>query len=1265
MPRKFLVTIQRPADIDVVRASGADVLAEYPSAVLVQTGDDGGDFGGLEAAELPEATVRTATARFEFDDALAAEAQDATVTPPDRRCYYLVQLVGPVKDEWLAELATVDAKLHGQLAGFRLLVGMLPQQRSTIESLPYVEQVTPYRPAMKVAPSLRGRQNADLALEDLIAVEDLRDAPARVEITVFEGESAEEVAAAVRASGGTVLTTDARTVIADAPTELLAAVAERQGVEAILPFEFSELHNDQARQIMRVPATASFGSFQLTGSGQIVGIADSGLDTGDAATLHADLAGRATVVSSPNQFGAQSLDPAPNDDGPRDEHAHGTHVAGSVIGNAAAAIAAGSPVRPRGVAPDAEVFFTSIGQRVTWNPAAFAPQPAPAAWGLYGIPGNLANLFQPAYAAGARIHTNSWGNSLPANFGQYTAQSRGVDQFMFDRRDMLILFSAGNNGADANNDIQVDADSVGPPGTAKNCLTVGATESQRPTGSVPAPGLDGVWSARFMRFGMFGATGGHVSDDPDGMALFSSRGPCDDGRTKPDLVAPGTNILSTRTSVYNAATIGRPVGTPPLWGEVAPATDPLRNLYCWSGGTSMSTPLVAGAGALVRQHLVQQRGHFLDGATPSGALIKAILVNGTMPIPGQYTGEVPAARPNNVTGFGRLDVTRAIAPDPLGTVLFSDDPSLALASGQMRVFSVQALDVSAPIRVTLCWTDAPSPVGVGQLQNQLYLQLVPPGGGPAIDADTTAFPVATNNVQMIEVAAPVAGTYEVRVRAINVVTRSAGSGAPAGTVQDFALVVANGMGLSTAPVSIAQVVDTTGSMEYFGFMAPARERATQLADFLRSGDRMSVTEFSERGVGASARTPFPIRTLTSFTPDWADLHTAINGLVGDGLTPIGAGLQAGWAQLAGEAAGRPRGIVLLSDGFNNQPPDPASVLPTIPTDVPIWAVALGPAAFSSALQSIAASRPGGAYFSLATDEDLHHLHEIYATLQALASGSSLIGLDSVSTDDPEHRHLSVDFDIEHGLAEAAFTASWSGAMADVQLIDPHGQPQTESAPAISVVDRSGHRIFRVGLPAPGRWTVRVDDAARGLRLTASAAAPSSLILSAGVRAAWRSTFIVNARLTRRTKGVDDARVTARLIRPRLRVEDVLERYAKHLDRIHLDPLVDEDGLSSVERQLVALAVLGSQATVGPGGLFDREVIEIELEAQGDGLYAALVDLPAPGAVRADIVARGELKGQPWQRHAQLSAVVGSTRVRKPVKPIRRRTDEPIVGAAQP
>ncbi|MEK7790051.1 MAG: S8 family serine peptidase, partial [Deltaproteobacteria bacterium] len=75
------------------------------------------------------------------------------------------------------------------------------------------------------------------------------------------------------------------------------------------------------------------------------------------------------------------------------------------------------------------------------------------------------------------------------------------------------------------------------------------------------------------------------SNNPNGLAAFSSRGPTPDGRLKPDVVAPGTNVLSARSHMPNSEK---------LWGEY-------NEHYLWSGGTSMATPLVSGSAALVRQ----------------------------------------------------------------------------------------------------------------------------------------------------------------------------------------------------------------------------------------------------------------------------------------------------------------------------------------------------------------------------------------------------------------------------------------------------------------------------------------------------------------------------------------------------------------------------------------------------------------------------------------------------------------------------------------
>jgi hypothetical protein len=83
---------------------------------------------------------------------------------------------------------------------------------------------------------------------------------------------------------------------------------------------------------------------------------------------------------------------------------------------------------------------------------------------------------------------------------------------------------------------------VSPPGSAKNCITVGATENNCPT--VTNTYGQG-WPSDFLTDPI---ASDRMADNPEGMVAFSSRGPTLAQRIKPDVVAPGTFILSSRSS---------------------------------------------------------------------------------------------------------------------------------------------------------------------------------------------------------------------------------------------------------------------------------------------------------------------------------------------------------------------------------------------------------------------------------------------------------------------------------------------------------------------------------------------------------------------------------------------------------------------------------------------------------------------------------------------------------------------------------------------
>ena len=224
----------------------------------------------------------------------------------------------------------------------------------------------------------------------------------------------------------------------------------------------------------------------LSGRGEIVAVADSGFDTGNPATIHPDFAGRVAAIHS----WPVAADWSPivtnvgADDGPADTRSgHGTHVSGSVCGDGTASRSVQSdPVR--GMAFEATLVFQAVEQTLQWTDAyrqsyyrqyrRFPPES-----GLAGLPADLRLLFQQAYDAGARLHNNSWGGG---DFGAYDDYAAAVDQFMWEHKDFLILFAAGNDGSDGDRDGVVDDGSITPPGTAKNCVTVAAAESLRGQG---------------------------------------------------------------------------------------------------------------------------------------------------------------------------------------------------------------------------------------------------------------------------------------------------------------------------------------------------------------------------------------------------------------------------------------------------------------------------------------------------------------------------------------------------------------------------------------------------------------------------------------------------------------------------------------------------------------------------------------------------------------------------------------------------------------
>ena len=618
---------------------------------------------------------------------------------------YIIQHEGTIPPGWRRQLVAAGARIRGYVPENAYIIEVPGEAYAKVEAVEHA-YLGAYRAADRIEPTLRTEG-------DMICVISLFDAAARE--TVRDRLASVPGAEAIRADGKAVrarLSADARNT-----------VAGWDEVEYVTPYLAPKLYNDVAvgDEFMNVRTVWPNGGagLGLSGTGQVVAVADTGLDS-----RHPDFGGqvlRAYALARKDDWS--------------DMQGHGTHVAGSVLGRGVVS----NDIR--GVAWGAKLIMQSVGD---------------AGAQLGGIPDDLNDLFSQAYVEenglpGARIHSDSWGaspgesNALP--FGWYSAHSRDVDEFTFSHPDMCILFAAGNEGKDELEPLGVvDGNTLASPGTAKNCITVGASESLRSE------------EFKFLFFNPIyfvmdffhnpianDLLASPCDGEHQGMAAFSNRGPCQDGRIKPDIVAPGTGILSTKRKETAEEDYG----------------------YVFDSGTSMATPLTAGASALVREWLDKRFGI----SNPDGATVKAVLMAGAKSLaPGQYgTGEyreIPEAYPNNVEGWGQVNVGRSVKNDA-GIVVHD---ACVIGNGETHTYRVSVPDGSGRLAVVLAYADAPASLAASrQLVNDLDLEVKTPSG-------TTTYPNSlngpdrVNNVEGVRFESAETGEYLITVRGTSINT---------------------------------------------------------------------------------------------------------------------------------------------------------------------------------------------------------------------------------------------------------------------------------------------------------------------------------------------------------------------------------------------------------------------------------------------------------------------------------------------------------------
>ena len=756
---------------------------------------------------------------------------------------HLVQFAGPIKPEWREALEHTGVQVITYIPQNAYLIygdaSALGAMQTWAAGANYVQWEGPYLDDYKIHPAARSvdaKGQPMKPLTNVFAIQLVADSDANaVTLGLIDGLKLEPIYQQAQVLGYL-------DIVVKLPPDRVANIAAQPEVVSIQAYPEPKKKDERQDMIMsgnlsgNVPsgpgylawlASKGFTQAQFTASGFAIDLSDSGIDNGTTTPGHFGL-----YLSGDSTLASRVIY----------NRLVGTPHSGSTLqgcdghGNLNSHIMAGYNNQPTGFPhTDASGFhyglgvcpFVKVGSSVIFDPGSFTSP-------------SYENLQSMAYNDGARISGNSWGASVA---GAYNTDSQRYDALVRDaqpagspfptagNQEMVIVFAAGNDGSGAS--------TVGSPGTAKNVFTIGAAENVHShatsAGGNTATGSDGC------------AIVDTGADNANDIISFSSRGPCTDGRKKPEIMAPGTHVTGgvgqtspppspTTTGSAIACFDGSGVCGLNGSGGIGNANNffPLsQQFFTTSSGTSHSTPGISGSCALLRQYFINQ-----SLTPPSPAMTKAYLMNSarymngagandTLPSNNQGTGEV-----NLGTAF---DGTTRVLRDELAVDKFT-------ATGQTRTFAGTVVSGATPFRVTLAWTDAPGNTSGNSYNNDLDLSVTVGGttykgnvfsGANSIAGGTAD---AKDNVESVFVPAGVSGSFVVTVTAANINSDGVPNEAPS-LDQDFALVIYNA-NLTPTPVISA---DTA---------AISSESCTPTNNAADPGETLTVY-FALRNVGSS------------------------------------------------------------------------------------------------------------------------------------------------------------------------------------------------------------------------------------------------------------------------------------------------------------------------------------------------------------------------------------------------------------------------------
>jgi hypothetical protein len=787
------IKASKPSSFALIEKRGGTLLADYGSYRLYEVqeittdllNDDLEIRDDFNQIQLNAATLNTG-------DKQSKAAVKAVGNFKGKRLH-LVHFSGPIKTEWLDELNATGVKVITYIPENAYLVyaesNSLGRLQSWAAKAPYVQWNGAFADAYKMHPNVRAGDSDSFAIQ-LVDDADANAATLKIINQLKSGP--------IRRQENILGYVNVIVPLAAADVATIAAHPDVVSIQAYQPRKKFCERQDQivagnlSGSVPNGPgylswlASKGFTAAQFASSGFVVDVTDSGLDNGTTSPNHPNLhvsgiAGNPSRVSYARLAGtANTGSTLKGCDG------HGTlnsHVISGYNDSTSGFphVDSAGFHYGLGVCP-----FVKVGSSVIFDPNTFTDPSYP-------------NLAAQAYRDGARISNNSWGAE---SAGVYDTDAQAYDALVRDsqpngstvpaagNQQMVFCFAAGNAGPGVK--------TVGSPGTAKNVITVGAAENVQAIGGVDSCGdLDSE------------------ADNANDMATYSSRGPCADGRHKPEIVAPGTHISGgvaqadspavngTADSCFNAEGVCGGVGT----NEFFPVG---QQWYTLSTGTSHSTPCVSGGCALLRQYFLN---NFTNAPTP--AMTKAYLMNSARYITGAGASDNLWS---DTQGMGEMNLGTAFD----GVARFMRDEQAAdmfTASGQTRTFNVQIADSTKPFRVTIAWTDAPGSTTGNAYKNNLDLAVTANGQTYKGNVFSGQFSTpggtadSANNAESVFLPAGVSGFAVITVTAANINSDGVPNNATS-VDQDFALVAynANQFVGNTAPAITSQPANTTAAV---------------------------------------------------------------------------------------------------------------------------------------------------------------------------------------------------------------------------------------------------------------------------------------------------------------------------------------------------------------------------------------------------------------------------------------------------------------------